>query len=721
MIQKINLDKVASYKSCKVLKTDKKANLIYGLNGTGKSTISNFLYNQDDPNYINSSIEGLSDENEVLVYNQKFIQENFYESDNQNGIFTLSKSNQEAEQKIQNARNEIKKTQEAFDQNKKFIENVSSEMKDALDGAKKKIWEIKTEYTGGDRVFEFCLAGLKGNSIKLFEHIIQIVKPETKPSKTIEEIKKEIQSLTGDDAKKLAYVPKLNFKDLENESAEILSKVIVGSDNSTVGEFITKLGNSDWIKTGLNYVPENIENKEKCPFCQEKTITEDLVEKLNEYFDESYEKDISKLQEIQSEYTNAVSSIPLLSQYEENPKLEDYKKEFNSKYKELEAVFSKNKTLLKDKIDSPSQSISLDSTSSIITRIDKIIDKVNEATKEHNDKIDNIDKSLDDLKSQFWKIMRWEYDQTISAYFLANQNLSEKIKGYNKTEEELLDYLKIQKEIIVDQQKLTVNVEEAIENINNGLLDLGIQDFKIEKHSESFYKVKRKDDNDEVFKSLSEGEKMIISFLYFIEMCRGKKSVDQEDKKKIIVIDDPISSLSHIYIFNIGRLIHEEFLRNEKYEQIFILTHSLYFFYELTDTNHTRRKENQNLFRLIKNQDGSQILEMKYEEIQNDYQSYWQVVKDEQQSPALIANCMRNIIEYFFNFVEKRDLGKFFQKPIMKENRFQSFNRYINRESHSLGQNIFDIKEFNYSDFKDAFRLVFVENSYEEHYKRMMK
>jgi len=126
MIQKINLDRVASYKSSRVLETDKKANLIYGLNGTGKSTISNFLYNQDDPNYLNCSIEGLSDENEILVYNQKFIQENFYESESQNGIFTLSKSNQEAEQKIQNARNEINKTEEKFDQNQEFIENVSS-------------------------------------------------------------------------------------------------------------------------------------------------------------------------------------------------------------------------------------------------------------------------------------------------------------------------------------------------------------------------------------------------------------------------------------------------------------------------------------------------------------------------------------------------------------------------------------------------------------------
>jgi wobble nucleotide-excising tRNase len=168
-------------------------------------------------------------------------------------------------------------------------------------------------------------------------------------------------------------------------------------------------------------------------------------------------------------------------------------------------------------------------------------------------------------------------------------------------------------------------------------------------------------------------------------------------------------------------LIQNEFLRNSKYEQVFVLTHSLYFFYELTDIDHERRKLTQKLFRLRKNSHGSEFIEMKYGEIQNDYQAYWAIIKDEQQPPALIANCMRNIIEYFFNFVEKKDLNNVFQKPAMQENRFQAFCRYINRESHSLGQNIFDIKEFNYDDFKDAFALVFKENGYEEHYKKMIK
>ena len=124
---------------------------------------------------------------------------------------------------------------------------------------------------------------------------------------------------------------------------------------------------------------------------------------------------------------------------------------------------------------------------------------------------------------------------------------------------------------------------------------------------------------------------------------------------------------------------------------------------------------------MIKNRNGSQILEMKYEEIQNDYQSYWFLIKDDKQPPALIANCMRNIIEYFFNFIEKKDLNNVFKKPELQKSKYQAFCRYINRESHSLGQNIFDFKEFNYTDFKEALGLVFKESGYKEHYDEMIK
>jgi AAA15 family ATPase/GTPase len=81
MITKIAMNNVASYKSLTTLETDKTVNLIYGLNGTGKSTLSSFLYNKDDSKFNDCSINSLIDE-DIRVYNQKFIQDYFYESGN---------------------------------------------------------------------------------------------------------------------------------------------------------------------------------------------------------------------------------------------------------------------------------------------------------------------------------------------------------------------------------------------------------------------------------------------------------------------------------------------------------------------------------------------------------------------------------------------------------------------------------------------------------------
>lgn len=268
------------------------------------------------------------------------------------------------------------------------------------------------------------------------------------------------------------------------------------------------------------------------------------------------------------------------------------------------------------------------------------------------------------------------------------------------------------------------------------LVNMGIVDFKIIKYKEeeSLYRIVRNGSDFPVFKTLSEGERTIISVLYFIETCKGILNKDIANKKRIIVIDDPVSSLSNMYIFNIGRIIRNVFypeikkdtetkqlIAIPKFEQIFIFTHSLYFFYEMTEMLEEKRHLYQALFRVSKNESGSRIDTMRYEHIQSDYHSYWMTIRDSNTHPALIANCMRNIIEYFFNFVEKRDLNNVFNQDKFKDPKYQAFQRYINRESHSLGQNIFDFKEFDYAIFMDALKHVFIETGYSEHYNKMMK
>ncbi|MCA6085420.1 AAA family ATPase [Candidatus Endomicrobiellum agilis] len=268
--------------------------------------------------------------------------------------------------------------------------------------------------------------------------------------------------------------------------------------------------------------------------------------------------------------------------------------------------------------------------------------------------------------------------------------------------------------------------DEPIRNINKGLVDLAIKSFSIEKDKNSgsaiLYRIVRSEKGEEenTFHTLSEGEKMIISFLYFIELCKGKQNEADTNQNKIIIIDDPISSLSHIYVFDIAQIIKKIFINDQKYSQVFIFTHSLYFFHELTKILKVKEQnlkaKNPKLFRLIKSENGSELKDMNLEEIQNDYQSFWQIIKDVNQPPALIANCMRHIIEYFFGFIEKIELEEVLEKKDLNINRYEAFFRYMNRESHSDGINIFDNGEFEHGCFKDAFNLVFEKSGYINHY-----
>lgn len=721
MISKIVLNGVASYKKEAVLDTDKKVNLLYGLNGTGKSTFSEFLYDQTGARFSQCSIEGLEENDTVLVYNQKFVQDTFYEPEGIHGIFTLSKGNADAQKVIDATSTEVKKLTE---QKRKIEEKkTKNEQKHLgeIEEYKKQVWKIKTEYTGGDRVLEFCLDGLKGNKDTLFKHIISLEKPEGELDYSVDDLKKEAQQLQGE-AQSRQPLSKVLINVEDIEQSELLSKVIVGNKNSSVASLIETLGNSDWVNTGIKYVHIDGE-KGVCPFCQQKTITQKFLEQINAYFDESYNRDKSQIEQMISRYDAEIKkTTDFFNAIKDDSFLEKNKAEIESLSANLISVLEHNLNTLREKAKTPSIQVSLQPINEIIESINSIIKNANNEITLYNQRIADIKGSKSKIRDSFWCLMRKKYNSVIELYAANEKAYEQSVKNAQKELQTKTSEINTNTALIEENRKKTVNIDEAVENIKNGLIDIGITDFTIEKYSEeeTLYRLKREDLDEDVFKTLSEGEKMVISFLYFIELCKGESTAKKASNKKIVVIDDPISSLSHIYVFNIGRLIHNEFLRTKKYDQLFILTHSLYFFYELTNTNHKERKETQKLFRICKNTESSYFEDMKYEDIQNDYQAYWHIIKDEKQSPALIANCMRNVMEYFFNFVEKQDFAQVFQRPELQENRYMAFNRYMNRESHSKGQNIFDIKEFNYDSFREAFKKVFETEGYIDHYNKMI-
>ena len=727
MITNITINNIASFKQEQSLETDKKVNLIYGLNGSGKTTISNYLQDLDNKDFSNCSIKNFNPDNQkILVYNQNFIQKVFYEESAQKGIFTLGEDNKEAKQNIKQAELKVAnlnlklKDEEqgkglSFDLTNKKTETSNNNKK-----SQNEIWKIKDQYTGGDRVFDEAgfLNGLKGKKEKLFNHVLSLKLSD--PQRDINQIKQELQELEdgAEQRNTLAPIEFEPFSNIENNS--IFRDQIIGNDNSSVSGLIKKLGNQDWVKQGIdNYV--NLEDRENCPFCQQKTLNSDLVKEIESYFNASYKENITKLENIKTLYQKLKDALSLAS-LQRNFFAKEQELELKNLHDNFIKILDENLDLINNKLNNPSKPVEILSSKNQINKLNDFIATINTEIESFNIKLNNRTKTIKGLKNEFWQIQRKEYDQTISNYLTTEKSLKaeqERIKGQIDATQEKINK---QKRIISTNRPKVSNIEKTIEKINSHLLDFGISDFKIVLHNqqEKTYKLQRGENSSHIFKTLSEGEKTVISFLYFVELCIGEESQD-EVKQKIIVIDDPISSLSHIYVFNVAELLKEYFIgRNTKFIQCFVLTHNLYFFNEMI-TQTKRNSENRQLFRISKNKH-SQISKMKSNEVQNDYQSYWLIVKNKNENNKfMIANAMRNIIEYFFGFMEKEEsLNNIFQKSELSNNEYKAFKRYINRESHSDLINISDFKDFNLNRFQEAFEKVFKETGYEDHYKKMI-
>ncbi|EGK7522640.1 AAA family ATPase [Campylobacter lari] len=730
MITKISMKNVASYKDETTLETNKRINLIYGLNGVGKTQISKFLANQEDENFKDCKIEGLSNEQQILVYNQDFIEKNFYDTDKQQGIFTLSEENTSIKQEIENLQKELTRLKSSQDKNEKKLKEKQEDIIKIENDFKDDIWKIKLSYYKDFKQFFKGIAGKK-------EDYFDFINPKIKEFLTLdtinqntnlEELKKQYNILADTTQVKLENINEISnieFKNIENNL--IFNEIIVGNQNSIIADLINKLGNGDWVKDGFDkYI---LQDSQTCPFCQKDTITQEFKSYLEDYFDKTYEERIKELEKLNDEYRNLFSNIPSIETFYRRDILDSKDLEFEKLYFQVKSKLEKNIKKIQEKIKEPSKKIELEKTDEIFQNLNNYIKQIQQKIIEFNSKLDNCKNEKEKLKKQFWEFAIFEKKEIIEKY---NKNKKEQEinKGVlDKENQTIKDSIQHIENTIKEKQKEVINIQEAVDKINNYLKDLGILSFyiKVQDDEKQEYIIVREGENKPSFKTLSEGEKTLISFLYFLQLCQGKKEKDEAILDKIIVIDDPISSLSFNYVYNITQLIKEIFLRNKdsNYKQIFVLTHHLYFFKELIGFKEDYKKDIYT-FRIGKNENYiSHIDTMEEDEILNDYQAYWQILKDYKEGKIhaiLIPNTMRNILEYFIGFIQKNkiDIIKNIENED-KEKKFEPFCRYINRESHSFMGNMSDAKEIDIDMFFEAFKKVFEYLGHLEHYDIMMK
>ena len=716
MITKIKLNNVATFTEETEFSPD-KVNYIYGFNGSGKTTISNVL--KKTSNYLNCNIEGL-DELEVLTYNKDFVDELFTDTSKVKGIFTLGKDADDARKKIENyeeEKNKLIKDNEVLNNN---IEKKKEELNKIKEKLKDDCWRVKDKYYND---FKEAMKGTLSKKIDFAKKCLSI-KLNKANLKSFEQLKKEYNELFKSSLQKRDNIEKLDFDEIfKIESNLIFNKVIKGNDKLTISDLINKLNNSDWVKDGMQYI-KNSNNK--CPFCQQ--TLPNYINQLAEYFNKEYKTDCANLSNLYTKYKNLSTNI--IEQIRGIEKLEyiENKLELNNCELKFKGIVDSNMSKIEDKIKNPSILIKLENSSEVLIKINKSIDNINNSNKEYNLKIDNINLTKKTLIADVWNVISNELEADIREY---KTNISNCNKALEPMKEKIIKNITRIEEIkksIKEIKKTITGITAVLNDINKILQSFGFNSFKlIEGKENGTYRIVR-NNGDDVGKTLSEGEYRFISFLYFYHLINGSNDSSGLTKDKIIVIDDPISSLDSNSLFIVSTLtkniINECFNDKNGIKQVFIMTHNIYFYKEVLFRGNRKNKKNcEKYFVLSKKNEISKIKEYEKSPINTTYELLWDELRQEEKNKSTIYNTMRRILEYYFNIIG----GISYEKAI---NKFEGIEKTIcnslisciNDSSHYINEDINVVFDDDMLDkYLDVFKKIFENMGHISHYNMMMK
>ena len=243
MFLKLKIHGPASYKKPVDVNDLKKFNFFYGLNGTGKTTITNYLdCDTDDDDYLNCEIwpKNIKDTHQIFVYNQDYIERIFKSDSKQPGVFSLGEDDVEAEKNIEVAEQEKKELEQKLEPVSAAVEVIRGELESSEKRIQENIWnkEDPRKIVGS---LEYCLEGAKFKE-KFFKKINTISLPDEEISEGLQELKEEANKLEEEDFSEKPIFETLQvLSDIEGD--EILLKKIVGQSDSYLTELIEELGN----------------------------------------------------------------------------------------------------------------------------------------------------------------------------------------------------------------------------------------------------------------------------------------------------------------------------------------------------------------------------------------------------------------------------------------------------------------------------------------------
>lgn len=466
-----------------------------------------------------------------------------------------------------------------------------------------------------------------------------------------------------------------------------LKKQISISTLST--EFKEKIRSKEsFVKSGLSLIDEN---NSACPFC-EQNLQEEQLKLIDMYNAYIYDAETIHRTKLQDRIKN-INGIKII--------LEDKYREFLK----IEAQFNKNKSYFPS-FSEEVLSIIGDPKDLLweksIQIINEKIKNISLATEENN--LGIIKKFHNELQKYAVQIVDFVAKnslkiQKINAVRLntGNEVLSLKkrmcnakyIETKSSLEKQFKEVSKIQKEEITKAENINKSENKAkkskkkiVVDTFNTLIQFIFSDKYTFDKDNNHLKFKEHSLKTSAHDVLSDGEKNVIAFCYYVAETHTLINDEFDYDKLFFIIDDPISSMDFHYTYSLCRILerlHEYFeYSNRKKLRFILLTHNIEFMSILLRNNVIQKKYvlTPGKFKELKKE-----LVMPYHEHLSDI---YKIANNTQEPTHTTPNSMRHVLETIAKFeAPSQDLVVFVDKNDILKNCSSLYNM-IQDLSHGI-------------------------------------
>ncbi len=332
-----------------------------------------------------------------------------------------------------------------------------------------------------------------------------------------------------------------------------------------------------------------------CPFCGTSTSREmlELIDKYTRFLEDSESQTIRRFQHYERTLVN------LKTQYEEvchetlriSRLFDEYKTKYIPFYKEkqLREFTSINIVssvdILIDLLQEKTKNISrkIDFPDELEAALYEGIGRIQQLREENNslvEKLNNsIRKSADELRKVKRYICQSMYNKLLDENSIRLSQLTKLRIDYKELDERIekkRETIRISK-----KKKVAETIKLVLDYFFSGKYTLDEESFLLKFNAQSLEKGR-------VRHVLSEGEKSIIAFAYYLGDAHMKMEREDDYDRLFFVIDDPISSMDFTYVYTVSGVIRDIkkiIPEISRHSRILVLTHNNDFMRILTSNN----------------------------------------------------------------------------------------------------------------------------------------